>query len=123
MVTLSVVSRLAAWRAFAVVTFVPPQADIGRLLKGQTVFGIRNPLIDMTHANELRIRNAWVRGSNPLCGTNLAHPDTSLKQARERRDRAPAASDANAVPIKCMIGRFVTFRATHDVAFKLQWPL
>ena len=50
-------------------------------------------------------------------------PDTSLKQARERRDRAPAASDANAVPIKCMIGRFVTFRATHDVAFKLQWPL
>jgi hypothetical protein len=59
----------AAPGAFAVATFVPAHADIGRFLKEQTAFGLRNILIDMSPANELRIRNAWVRGSNPLCGT------------------------------------------------------
>jgi hypothetical protein len=57
--------------AFAVATFVPAQADICRLLKGQSAFDLRNILIDMTPGDDLRIRNAWVRGSNPLCGTNF----------------------------------------------------
>jgi hypothetical protein len=62
--------REAAPDAFTVATFVPAQADICRLLNGQTAFDVRNILIDMSRANDLRIRNAWVRGSNPLCGTN-----------------------------------------------------
>jgi hypothetical protein len=44
---------LAVWRAFAVVTFVPPQADIGCLPKRLTAFGIRKTLIDKTHATDL----------------------------------------------------------------------
>jgi hypothetical protein len=61
----------AATDASAVATFVPPQADIGRRPKGSIAFGIRKTLIDMTHPKDLRIRNAWVRGSNPLCGTKF----------------------------------------------------
>ena len=66
--------------AFAVVTFVPTHAHICRLLKEQTAFGRRNILIDMSPANELQIRNAWVRGSNPLCGTIKVRslPSTSV---------------------------------------------
>jgi predicted XRE-type DNA-binding protein len=45
--------RLAVCRVFAVVTFVPPQADIGCLPKRLTAFGIRNPLIDKSRANGL----------------------------------------------------------------------
>jgi hypothetical protein len=50
MVSLPVV---AASRWFAVATFVPLQADIGRFLKGLTAFGIRKTLIDKTHATDL----------------------------------------------------------------------
>jgi len=32
-------------------------------------FGVRKLLIDMSRAEDLRIRNAWVSGSNALCGT------------------------------------------------------
>jgi hypothetical protein len=67
----------AAPGAFAVATFVPAHADIGRFLKEQTAFGLRNILIDMSPANELRIRNAWVRGSNPLCAP-ASLPRTSI---------------------------------------------
>jgi hypothetical protein len=35
------------------------------------VLGVRKLLIDLGRGKDLRIRNAWVRGSNPLCGTNL----------------------------------------------------
>jgi hypothetical protein len=55
--------------AFTVTTFVPAQADICRFLKVQTAPNMRKLLIRMTPNNDLRIRNAWVRGSNPLCGT------------------------------------------------------
>jgi hypothetical protein len=61
----------AAPDAFDVVIFVPAHADIRRFSERQTAFDRRNLLIDMTAANELRIRNAWVRGSNPLCGTKF----------------------------------------------------
>jgi hypothetical protein len=55
--------------AFAVATFVPAQADFPSFLQTTTAFGVRKLLIDMSRAEDLRIRNAWVRGSNPLCGT------------------------------------------------------
>ena len=61
----------AACDAVAVATFVPAHADICRFLKLETAFDVRNILIDMIPNNDLRIRNAWVRGSNPLCGTDL----------------------------------------------------
>jgi hypothetical protein len=54
--------REAAPDAFTVATFVPAQADICRLLNGQTAFDVRNILIGMHRANDLRIRNAWVTG-------------------------------------------------------------
>ena len=55
--------------ALTVVIFVPAQADLPDFLQTETAFGLRNILIDMDRANDLRIRNAWVRGSNSLCGT------------------------------------------------------
>jgi hypothetical protein len=66
--------------AFTVTTFVPAQADICRFLKVQTAPNMRKLLIRMTPNNDLRIRNAWVRGSNPLCGTKKVRsvPETSF---------------------------------------------
>jgi hypothetical protein len=56
---------------FAVPTFVPAQAVFPCVLPTKIAVDVRKILIDNDHANELRIRNAWVRGSNPLCGTSL----------------------------------------------------
>jgi len=53
--------------AFTVATFVPALADIPSVSLTRTGFGIRKLLIGMIRAKDLRIRNAWVRGSNPLC--------------------------------------------------------
>jgi hypothetical protein len=54
----------------SVANFVPAQADILRPSQTQAVFGVRKTLIGMSRSEGLRIRNAWVRGSNPLCGTS-----------------------------------------------------
>jgi len=55
---------------FTAATFVPSLADIPSVSLTKTAFGLRNVLIGMSRAKDLRIRNAWVRGSNPLCGTS-----------------------------------------------------
>jgi hypothetical protein len=44
-----------------------------------TLFGVGKLLIDMDRAEDLRIRNAWVRGSNPLCA-----PDSTTKNVQRR---------------------------------------
>ena len=54
-----------------VVTFVPAHADDRGFSKQQTAFDLRNILIGIGRANELRIRNAWVRGSSPLCAPSI----------------------------------------------------
>jgi hypothetical protein len=69
--------------AFTVATFVPAQADLPSFSLTKTGFGIHNILIDMSRAEDPRIRNAWVRGSNPLCGTRTHFqegPQTSAKE-------------------------------------------
>jgi len=43
--------------AFTIVTLVSAHADNRRFSKQQTAFDLRNILIDMGRANELRIRN------------------------------------------------------------------
>jgi hypothetical protein len=70
-ILVSVGDQEAATDDLAVVTFVPAHADIRRFSKRITALDRRNLLIHMNPANDLRIRNAWVRGSNPLCGTNF----------------------------------------------------
>jgi hypothetical protein len=52
-----------------VATFVPGQADFPVVLPAKIAFGLRKILIDKRRWKDLQIRNAWVRGSNPLCGT------------------------------------------------------
>jgi hypothetical protein len=52
-------------------TFVPAQANFPSYSLTKTAFGPRKMLIDMSRAEDLRIRNAWVRGSNPLCDSNI----------------------------------------------------
>ena len=56
---------------YTVATFVPAQADFPRFSPTFTAFRVRKLLIYMSRADDLRIRNAWVRGSNPLCGTGF----------------------------------------------------
>jgi hypothetical protein len=60
-----------------VATFVPAQADFQLVLLAKMAFGIHKMLIAMSRANDLRIRNAWVRGSNPLCAP-ASLPRTSI---------------------------------------------
>src|SRR6266403_1510946 len=55
--------------AFTVATFVPAQADICRLLDEQTTFDVRNILIDMSRANDLRSSFAASRSFLQLVGT------------------------------------------------------
>ncbi len=55
----------------AVATFVPAQADICRFLTVQTAPYIRKLLIRIAPNSDLRIRNAWVRGSNPAARSPL----------------------------------------------------
>jgi hypothetical protein len=50
-----------------VATFVPVQADFPVVLLSKIAFAVRKILIDRHRPNDLRIRNAWVRGSNALC--------------------------------------------------------
>jgi hypothetical protein len=52
-------------------TFVPAQADFPLVLPAKIAVGVGKILIDKRRRKDLRIRNAWVRGSNPLCGTNF----------------------------------------------------
>jgi hypothetical protein len=44
---------------FTVATFVPAQGDLPGSLQTETGFGVRNLLIDMSRANDPRIRKAW----------------------------------------------------------------
>jgi hypothetical protein len=89
----------AAYDALAVATFVPAEADICSFLKAQTAPYIRKLLIRMTPNNDLRIRNAWVRGSNPLCGT--------IKKIQHIRDASVLARGftvATFVPERAWVG-------------------
>jgi len=61
-------SSRAASDVSTVATFVPVQADFSSFSLTKTGFGVCKLLIDMSRVKDLRIRNAWVRGSNPLCG-------------------------------------------------------
>jgi len=70
---------------FAVPTFVPAQADFPFVLPTKTAFAFRKTLIGKHRWKDLRVRNAWVRGSNPPCGTNphfQGRPETFTEQAK-----------------------------------------
>jgi hypothetical protein len=82
----SIEGWVRSYCAFAVPTFVPAQAVFPVVLPTKIAFGVRKILIDNDHANDLRIRNAWVRGSNPLCGTkNIVKSITYVGQASRAR--------------------------------------
>ena len=67
-----------------VATFVlPTQTDYRGVFSTSTAYDIRKVLIDMSRVIDLRIRNAWVRGSNPLCAPWL----TLQEQKLARLDR------------------------------------
>src|SRR5450631_1174473 len=55
----------------------------------------------MTPADDLRIRNAWVRGSNPLCGTKKINKSIHLRDAGVL---ARGFAVATFVPAQC-VGR------------------
>jgi hypothetical protein len=64
-----------------VTTFVPTQTALADVSHVKSAFCVRKVLIDMTPDNDPRIRNAWVRGSNPLC----APKNNKIKHIRRTR--------------------------------------